>query len=191
MKPYFKERLENIICIIAQKHYSKTKKHIYSMYLYKYLALFEYELLKKYGEMPLGLTYKALERGPVPLEIYNNITELKSDLYKIIPEDGNKYKITSTGKPDYDYFSEIEKQEIDRLIDIYANRFVTASVMSEASHQEIKAWKKTWKDKPNSIIDDALEFNNIYSKSADKLSQAEEHFLINKIFQEASEIPAL
>ncbi|MDR3341795.1 MAG: transposase [Treponema sp.] len=37
-----------------------------------YLAFFEFRYLKKYGEMPLELEYKAWEHDPVPIEIYAN-----------------------------------------------------------------------------------------------------------------------
>lgn len=73
-----------------------------------------------------------------------------------------------------------------RLIEIYADRFVKASDMSEASHQTIKAWKKAWAKQPNSIIDyDYVFDDNIYTKPEESLTVAEECYLMYKTFQKA------
>ena len=74
MLPYRKERIENAMFFFAQKHHQKTKNYLSQTFLYKYLAFFEFRYLKATGDMPLELTYKAMERGPVPMEIYNNNT---------------------------------------------------------------------------------------------------------------------
>ncbi|GMO44423.1 MAG: hypothetical protein Pg6C_06280 [Treponemataceae bacterium] len=72
MLSYRKELIENAVLFFAQKHYQKTKKYLSQTVLYKYLAFFEFRYLKKAGDMPLELTYKAMQRGPVPMEIYEN-----------------------------------------------------------------------------------------------------------------------
>jgi uncharacterized phage-associated protein len=72
MLAYRKERIDNAILFFAKEHYKKTKNDLSQTALYKYLAFFEFRYLKKYGEMPLELEYKAWEYGPVPIEIYVN-----------------------------------------------------------------------------------------------------------------------
>ena len=73
-----------------------------------------------------------------------------------------------------------------RLIEIFADQFVKASHMSEAIHQEIKAWRKAYKKKPNSIIDYDLSFDDdLYTKPETKLSFAEERYLTYKALKKA------
>jgi hypothetical protein len=45
------------------------------------------------------------------------------------------------------------------LIEIFAQRWITATEASEASHQAIKAWKETYSFCPNAEIDPIKEFD--------------------------------
>ena len=163
MMTYRKERIDNALLFFAQNHYKKTKKYLSQTFLYKYLAFFEFRYLKSAGDMPLELTYKAMERGPVPMEIYGNRD--KPDYFsKVIFEpiqtkSGTGYIVKPNGKFEPDYFAEAELEEMNRLIEIFAQQWVTAAEMSEASHQAIKAWKKTYSRQPNSDIDPIEEFD--------------------------------
>ena len=178
MKAYKKERIENAICFFAREHYKKTKRFPSQTHIYKYLALFEFGILEETGDSPLGLTYKAMQYGPVPMEIYDKRDKLKSDQFVFMKRD-NTYFVKATGKPDLDYFSEYEIEKMKNLVFIYAKQWVTPNVMSDASHEKIKAWKKTWKKKPNSKIDKSDTFENLASKNEETLSSQEEHFLIS------------
>lgn len=146
------------------------------MYLYKLLAFLDFESMKEIGTPSLGLTYKALEMGPVPDELYNSEEFDKSELYSI-RIDGPKVMYHSTSKsPDLDYFSRFEIDEMNRLIEIYADRYVKASDISEASHQDILAWRRTFRDNKYGIIPFEKEFpGDVFSKTT--LSPAEENFL--------------
>jgi hypothetical protein len=183
MKPYQNERIENAIAFFASQHCKRTGKDPYSMHIYKYLAFFEFRQLEKTGDMPLGLHYIAMERGPVPDEIYTNIKTIRSSLYKIISEGENHYRFSSLKAPDLDYFSDEEIDEMNNLIDFFAQKWVTTNVMSDATHQAILAWRKTWKERPNSLIDPLTAFENILSKPVDLLTPSEEHFLISRSLQ--------
>jgi len=148
MKTYQKERIDNALLFFSEKHYTKTKKYLSQTFLYKYLAFFEFRNLKSAGDMPLDLTYKAMERGPVPIEIYEN-RENPNYFSKVIFEQfqtksGSGYLIKPNGKFDPDYFSEVELEEMNILIEMFAQKWVSTAEMSEASHQSIKAWKKTY-----------------------------------------------
>jgi hypothetical protein len=187
MIAYQKERIENAICFFAAEHQKVTKKPLFQTYLYKYLAFFEFDHLKKYGHSPLGLTYRAMPRGPVPMEIYSNREKFKTPCvaFKKVGED--QYLVVSQGNPEMDYFSTTERVEMRRLIEIFADRFVDANDMSEASHQEIRAWRKAYNQKPNSIIDPGLTFEeDPKKKAAEKLTVAEETYLIVKALEEAT-----
>jgi len=188
MIAYKKERIENAILFFAKEHRKKTKQYISQTALYKYLAFFEFRLLKKQGEMPLELTYQAMEHGPVPIEIYKNheyCSLIKMEPF-LIKNNQKAYKIIPNGKFNSDYFSENEIKEMNNLIDMFAQKEVGAAIMSAASHQAIKAWFKTYHNKPNSIIDPINEFDrNILTVPVNELKSEEEKYLM---FRKLSEI---
>lgn len=180
MIAYQKEKIENAICFFASEHKKRTKKPLYQIFLYKYLAFLDFKSLEETGHPALGLKYLAMEKGPVPIEIYEARKFLSTDCYEFKNIEENKFIIVSKAQPNLDYFSPYEIGKMRELIEIYADSFVTASDVSQTSH-EIKAWQKAWKKKPNSVIDFGLAFDNdIEKKDPRNLSAAEENFLIYK-----------
>jgi len=136
--------------------------------------------------MPLELTYKAMEHGPVPMEIYDN-RENSSCFSKVIFEpfqmkDGKTgYLVKPNGKFDPDYFAIAELEEMNDLIDMFAQQWVGATEMSEASHQAIKAWKKTYSRQPNANIDPIEEFDrDIMATPEETLQNAEYRYLVRR-----------
>jgi hypothetical protein len=142
--------------------------------------------LAEYGEMPLELHYKAMEHGPVPIEIYSKHDDTQEfSLIKFEPtqiQSGRTiYIIKPTGKFNADYFSENELTEMQNLIDIFAQRWITANVMSDASHREIRAWAKTYKSTPNAMINPIDNFTrDISTISSDELKPEEERFIMHQ-----------
>ncbi|MDR1389992.1 MAG: SocA family protein [Treponema sp.] len=185
MPAYRKERLENAMLFFAQEHYKKTRKYLSQTALYKYLAFFEFRYLNKTGNMPLELTYRAMERGPVPIEVYDkrdtNGAFSTVTFEPFQTQDGNfGYLVKPKGKFNADYFAEAELDEMKALIEMFAQGW-GAAVMSDATHTSIKAWKKTYAKNPNAIIDPIEEFNrDITAVLEDSLSTAEERFLIHR-----------
>ena len=186
MLPYRKERIDNAILFFAQKHHQKTKKHLSQTFLYKYLAFFEFRYLKATGDMPLELTYKAMERGPVPMEIYSN--REKPDFFaKVVfepfPTKSGKtgYLVKPTGKFDPDYFADAELEEMNNLIEMFAQQWVKSTDMSDMSHQAIKAWKKTYSIQPNANIDPIEEFDrDIMAVPEDALHTEELKYIMHR-----------
>jgi len=155
MLPYRKEKIQNAIAFFAKEHRKKTRKPLYQTYLYKYLAFLDFTSLRETGRPALELVYKAMRRGPVPVEIYED--KVDTHLYKFIKDDFGEF-VATTNKPNMDYFSSCEIDLMNRLIEIYATKWMTTDVMSDASHEDIAAWKRTYYSKPNQIIDYSLEF---------------------------------
>jgi uncharacterized phage-associated protein len=178
--PYQKEKIENAICFFAKEHKKRTKKPLSQTALYKYLALFEFEIFEETGRPPLNLIYKAMDYGPVPIEIYNKRDEYESELFRFKKIGENEYIIIPLKKPNLDYFSEYEIEKLKNLVYIYGEKFVTTSIMSDVSHQKIKAWKKAYTRQKNSIINYEDTFEDLEHKDIDKLSFAEENYLIWK-----------
>lgn len=185
MIPYQKEKIENAICFFAKEHYAKAKKPLYQTYLYKYLALLDFQHLKKQGIPSLGLKYRAMERGPVPVEIYSQKDTIKSECFEFCSDQNGNKMITPKGiNPNMDYFSPAEIKIMSTLIEIYAVHWVKAKDMSDASHQSIQAWKRTWKRRPNTIIEYADEFDGeIMKKNDNDLTYQEEVYLTHKAIE--------
>lgn len=166
MIPYRKEKIDNAICFFATKHRDRFGHNPSQMSIYKYLAFFEFQAIERYGEPPLGLVYKAMRMGPVPVEIYNK--EIHGEkysfdsYYKNLPR-GEKiecYTVEARGEPDLDYFSEDEQALMDEVVRTYGG---PAEVMSKKSH-EIRAWKKA---AINSLIRYEDMFDNFEDNTED------------------------
>lgn len=186
MQAYQKERIENTLLFFAQEHYKKTKRYPSQTVIYKYLAFFEFRYLEKTGIMPLELTYRAMKNGPVPIEIYDKREQSGAfstvDFEPFETQTGNAGIIVKPkGKFNPDYFADAELEEMKNLIEIFAQSWVEANVMSDASHEKILAWKKTYQTQPNAVIDPVTEFErDITSIPPDELNSAEERYLIHR-----------
>ncbi len=116
-----------------------------------------------------------MERGPVPLEVYEGKDGVTG--CKFIPDQFGE-QVVATSKPDLDYFSDYEIELMKRLLDFYAQQWVTSRIMSDATHQDILAWKRT---PTNKLIDKALEFkDDISNKPKDELTFPEAVYLTQK-----------
>jgi hypothetical protein len=183
MLAYRKERIENAMLFFAKEHYAKTRRHLSQTALYKYLAFFEFRRLEHYGEMPLELQYLAMDHGPVPIEIYSNRNNPSA--FSLIAFEGaqtaagqSMLRVKPNGQFNADYFSENELTEMRSLIEIFAQSWIDASIMSDASHQDIRAWKKTYTARHNAKIDPIDEFpRDILGVPPDELKPEEERYL--------------
>ncbi len=175
MVPYRNEKIQNAIAYFAEQHRARVKKPLYQTFLFKYLAFFDFFSLKETGRPSLDLVYSAMQRGPVPIEIYRDKAETLK--YRFTKDEWGEF-VVEKGKANLDYFSPYEVALMDRLIEIFASQWVTSSMASDSSHESIKAWRRTWDNKKNAIIDYALEFDgDLLSKKKDQLSYQEEVYL--------------
>jgi hypothetical protein len=190
MIPYLKEKRENAICFIASEYRKKARtKYISQTLLYKILGFFDFESIQETGEPALGFTYKAMKRGPVPIELYDKRRDIKTDCFVFMPvqddkddlDFSEKYIIAARGTPNLDYFNEWEVMKLKQLVEIYAHPSVRTKDASDASHEKIMAWRNTWNREPNSIInyhDPEIVFGKgILDKRSEELTTAEEHYL--------------
>ncbi len=174
---YQKEKRENAICFFALNHKRKTRRDLPQTFLYKYLAFLDFNSVKDTGEPALGFKYIAMERGPVPRALYNKRRDLETDLYTFRNVEEDKYVIIAKKEPDLGYFCDYEIEQMEQLVDKFAHRFATTEEISEASHRDILAYKRTTRNK---AIDYRLNFkDDILQKNEEDLSPAEEHFLIS------------
>ncbi len=155
MKAIVRLKLLNAIGYFAQEHYRRTGNFLTQIYLFKYLAFLDFQSVKERGRPVIGLKYLAMKWGPVPKSLYREFSELEgSKVYEtfrvnvrvddlrerqwieIAPLEGRE--------PDLKLFSEYERKLMEKLVEIFADRFVKTKHFSEASHQEIVAWRKAW-----------------------------------------------
>lgn len=187
MIPYQIEKIENAICFFAFEQKKKTKKSLHQTFLYKYLAFFDFECLKETGRPSLGLKYRAMPRGPVPIDIYNKRRNYKTPLFVFQEEAPDKFIILPKNKPDLRFFSKYEIGIMKKLIEIYADSYITTNLISDASHEAIEAWKKTWKKKPNDLIDYISTFSNeILTKTDQELTYPEESYLTHRALEQSN-----
>ena len=184
MIPYQKEKIENAICFFAGEHRKKTGHPLHQTFLYKYLAFLDFESLRETGRPCLGLSYQAMEHGPVPMKIYNERAKITSSLFEFIRNQDDTYTIHPKAKPNLDYFSKKEISQMQRLIEIYATNYIPAKLISDATHERITAWKKTWKSQPNGMIDYKSEFDDDpLNKKTEDLTYSEESYLIYRAME--------
>jgi uncharacterized phage-associated protein len=177
MGAYDKERLENLICYFSYAYYKNKRRYISQTELYKYIAFFEFRILKQIGKPPLHLHYKAMEHGPVPAELYSDRGKQKSGLYEFINIKDNEYRIKALKNPNLDFFSEYEEEEMCIILDSFKKNNVKSNNASIASHESIRAWKVAYsKDKNSNItFDDEFEF-----KDKQNLNSQEDVYMLYK-----------
>ena len=182
MIPYRQEKIQNAVAFFSERFLKKTKRPLPQTCLYKFLALLDFTSIKETGIPVLGLEYETMERGPVPIEIYNNKSETpKYKFQKRKFGDWDGEAVFPKGRPDLNYFSDYELDLMGRFIEIYAQAWVTTSIMSECSHEQILAWRRTYSKKKRRLINYALEFEgDIFSKTIEELTFPEEAYLTYK-----------
>ena len=182
MLAYHKERIENAICYFAAEHKKRAQKAAYQTYIYKYLALFDFQVLKETGKPALDIEYDAYERGPVPKHIYYKRSTHKNRCYRFIPQGEDSIIIEPSRRSNLNYFSEFEIGIMNLILDEFAHPWITTDDLNEASH-EIPAWQKAWKRRGerrrvSMSYDD--NFQDLEKKSESALSPEEETYLTFK-----------
>ncbi|WP_321991544.1 type II toxin-antitoxin system antitoxin SocA domain-containing protein [Marispirochaeta aestuarii] len=186
MIAYRQERIDNAIAYFAKRHREITNKPAFKTYIFKYLALFDFSVLRETGVPAFDFSYDALQRGPVPRELYYRIDQLESEKYTVSEDqDGNHY-FTETGDAELDFFSEREIEQLQKIAESYMRPGMKTDDVCDATHHDIKAWRVAWENRgtrniaPMQYMD---EFDDILSKSEDELEPEEEAYLIHQGLQ--------
>ena len=112
------------------------------------------------------------------MEIYGHLDEIKSPLFESRLDQEDRRTIHPKSKPNLDYFSKKEIHQMQRLIEIYAKSYIPTKLISDASHESILAWKKTWQSHPNGMMDYKSEFDDgLLNKKEEELTYPEESYL--------------
>jgi uncharacterized phage-associated protein len=178
---HHREKLINAIIYFAKntQYCGKTK-------LLKLLYFLDFRHFKQTGKSVTGLDYYAWVMGPVPKDLYNELTEnMNPDLkaaIKELPKEGFQ-KIIPKKKFNKDYFSKREMRLLENVSYIFKN--AKAEEMIESTHLANKPWDKTKKEKGMfAKIDYIISIDHIDdSLSAEKaIERKEEISEIHNIF---------
>jgi len=181
---HHREKLINAIIYFAEntKFCGKTK-------LLKLLYFLDFRHFKQTGKSVTGLDYYAWGMGPVPRDLYNELTEnMKPDLkaaIKELPKEGKEgfQKIIPKKKFKNDYFSKRETKLLEGISFIF--RDAKADDMIESTHLANEPWDKTLKEKGKlEKIDYMLSVDNMKdSLSAEEARERKEEISeMHKIF---------
>lgn len=152
-----REKLINAIIYFAKetKHCGKTK-------LLKLLYFLDFYHFKQTAKSVTGLEYFAWEQGPVPKELFEELSgNMKADLKDAISLASTEdfQKIVPKKKFNEDYFTNREKKLLKDLS--YVFRDAKAEEMVEVSHLRNEPWDKTLKEKgPRQKIDYMLSIDD-------------------------------
>jgi len=140
---HHREKLINAIIYFAThtKCCGKTK-------LLKLLYFLDFSYFKQTGKSVTGLDYFAWQMGPVPRELFEELSEgMKPDLLAAIhdlPKEGFQ-QIRPKKKFDERFFSKKETELLENLAFVFKD--AKADAMVESTHLKNEPWDKTLKQK--------------------------------------------
>jgi uncharacterized phage-associated protein len=144
-----REKLLNAII-----YFLRETKHCHTLKLFKLLNFADFEHFRQTGRTIFGLEYRALPKGPVPTELFEEIKRGGGkDLKAAISLFEVKDEITDALlrrdlKPragfDKKWFSKREQRILDRVAEFF--RELRAEDMSEFSHENKKPWSHVYND---------------------------------------------
>lgn len=144
------ERLKNAIIYFVQ--HDKTVKLTKLMKLLYYLDFRNY---RNTGHFVTGQTYKAWPKGPVPVDVWEELKERRNNTLGLqsivklqqVPENidsfGFDLKLIGDQKFSDHHFSPIEKKELKQVAEMFKD--IPASMMVTATHERGKPWDKVWR----------------------------------------------
>jgi len=187
---YREKKIENAIAYFASEYYKRKGYASTQMWIYKLLALLDFRILKKTGTPCLGLDYSAMEMGPVPIQLYEEIKKKQAFVKGKVSFQSSASAttgkvhvyVTNTEEPDLDFFSDIELSEMEVLLEETTQPDMNIDDVIEKAHEEIRSWEIAWNKAKNEHkhimpMDYADEFDSIAEKSESELSPEEERFL--------------
>ena len=175
------QKIGNAVAYFAKSYCDRVGYYPRQTWMYKFLALLDFRVLRQTGTPALGLEYDALEKGPVPIELYDNRFGLKNDYFEFVPTGTGTIEVRNVSQPNLDYFSDDELDVMDNILDRYATSDLESLI--EDAHSEIRAWRSAWEQagklgKKRVSIDFKDEFDPaIFDREESELTPQETRFL--------------
>jgi uncharacterized phage-associated protein len=138
---HHRQKLINAIIYFVKKtkYCGKTK-------LLKLLYFLDFWHFKETGKSVTGLNYAAWEFGPVPVDLYNELTKKMSpDLKRVVSVDlqGDFHQIKPLKNFDLKYMTKREKRLLNEIVEIFKD--TKAEQMIESTHLPQSPWDTTIK----------------------------------------------
>lgn len=139
---HHREKLINAII-----YFARNTKHCGKVKLMKLLYFLDFYHFRETGKSVTGQKYYAWQMGPVPVEIYNEISSPKNDFSAALSIKNNGEFCSITPKKNFDskYFTKREIRILENLIYIFKE--AKADDMIESSHLHNSPWDRTKKEK--------------------------------------------
>ena len=177
---YHREKLINAIIYFGNhtRYCGKTK-------LLKLLYFLDFSHFKQTGKSVTGLEYFAWEMGPVPNDLFEQLSgDMKRDMKSSIqelPAEGFQ-QIRPKKKFDDHYFCKTEMKLLEDISYIFKD--AQADAMVESTHLKNEPWEKTLKEKgPFQIIDYMLAIDSDivslpYKEAKERMEERSEMYKI-------------
>lgn len=141
---YRDQKILSAVVYFADEFKKRRGYYPRQTWIYKFLALLDFGVLLKTGIPCLGLNYVAMERGPVPWELYDSWDCLKSDTFEFVRTHDGGWRVEIRGGADLDVFSDDELDEMDSILNAYAAEGVDLNGLIEEAHRKIRSWRVAW-----------------------------------------------
>jgi len=151
--------------VYVMTYFIKNTNNCFKTKLIKLLYLLDFEHYRLTGKSVTGLQYRALDKGPVPRNLFEKLDEpYDSELEKYFTFKKTNYLIFVTNEisPKQDFNAELfTKRELNLLSDL-SNKFKNTSAkdLIEITHESNSPWEKVYNSNPYGEIDYRLVLDN-------------------------------
>jgi hypothetical protein len=187
--PNKEEKIRNAVCFFASEHERLTGKPLAHTFLHRYLAFFDFASLERMGRPALGLLSSTIGSGPLPIDIYGKGDNPKDDCLVYVPQGEGRYIVKALGKPDLSCFSPFELDEMNKLVQLHAHHFATASDSSEAGYAAKGSSRRTWHDRRKAFTNDGNASDiDFFTKPKEVRMMSGLHLLTEKYVTQLKEL---
>ena len=129
----------------------KNTRSCHKVKLCKLLYFLDFEIYRQTGKSTTGLLYFAWPMGPVPTELFNELSAPRADMEKVFrvhtapagdPDSDSRLSILPRADFDKDLFTKRELKEMARLVEVF--RDATGEQMKIASHAVGLPWRQIY-----------------------------------------------
>jgi uncharacterized phage-associated protein len=171
--------------INSMVYFAKNTEFCGKTKLMKLLYFLDFTHFKQTGKSVTGLDYFAWERGPVPKELFEEISDnMKPDMksaIKIIPTEGFQ-QIRAKKKFNDRYFSKKELELLENISFMFKD--AQADNMVESTHLKNEPWDRTLKEKGEfqkidyMLAIDSETFSLPYDEARERMEERSEMFKV-------------
>jgi uncharacterized phage-associated protein len=147
MRAFHREKL-----LYAMVFFVKRTKACHKLKLFKLLYFLDFDIYRQTGKSATGLRYFAWKMGPVPRDLYEELSDPAPDMKAALmirqtretDPDFTDRRLLLTARVDFDdqFFTRRELRVMETLAEVYQD--ATGTQMSEVSHLRGTPWHQVW-----------------------------------------------